>query len=276
MNCFQVIKSVLDEAYEEIPGTPSERDIKIVAALADLRSRYRHIISSGCIDYSDPVKRFAYLFRYTTMHANLVYDVFLRSQKLQNLIKSDDFSMAAIGGGPGSDFLGIIKCCEQNRLSPRIKLHIFDRDPAWGESWLDLDTKLKGTLRLSSSFQTFDITEPATWSHFRKHYKADLITLVYFMSEVFAKRSEADIYFQNLFANLKQGALVIFIDNNDSRIYGWFDRLATENNYSFIKKKEEKETMPWDEQLADLGDFVERFGTPRLKADRAYRLIQKM
>lgn len=275
MNCFQVIKSVLDEAYQEIPGSQTKRDAEIVAALKDLRLKYRSIVYSGCIEYGDPVKRFAYLYCYTTMHANLVYDICQRSPKLRTLLKLNTFNMAAVGGGPGSDFLGIIKCCEEESLTPRIRLQIFDRDPAWGESWLELDAKLKGTLSLTKSFQTLDVTDPSTWSQFKKHLKVDLVTLVYFMSEVYAKKKEADPYFQNLFANLKPGALVIFIDNNDSRIYGWLDDLAERNGYTFLRKEETNETMPGDEQLTDLGDYVKRFGKPRLKANRAYRLVQK-
>lgn len=275
MKCFQLIKSVLDEAYDEISGTDSKRDDRIVAALTDLRQKYKSVVYSGCLDYSDPVKRFAYIYCYTTMHANLVYDICQRSKTLRALLARDTVTMAAVGGGPGSDFLGIIKYCEAEGVTPNIRLHIFDRDPAWGESWLDLDANLKGTLSLSKSFQTFDVTDSTTWSQFKKHHKVDLVTLVYFMSEVYAKKKEAEPYFQDLFANLKQGAIVLFIDNNDSRIYGWLDDLAQSHGFNFLRKDETKEWMPSDEQTADLGDYVKRFGKPRLTAHLAFRLLQK-
>ena len=54
MNCFQIIKSVLDEAYVEIPGDEAEKDEVINDALEYLRGEYSHLSQGGNIDYSDP------------------------------------------------------------------------------------------------------------------------------------------------------------------------------------------------------------------------------
>ncbi|MEG4859278.1 hypothetical protein QUB75_17330 [Microcoleus sp. K1-B6] len=54
MNCFQIIKSVLDEAYVQIPGDESEKDEVINDALEYLREEYSHLSQECNIDYSDP------------------------------------------------------------------------------------------------------------------------------------------------------------------------------------------------------------------------------
>jgi hypothetical protein len=72
MNCFQIIKSVLDEAYNEIPGTEAVIDREINDALEYLRNEYSRLLTENAITYSDPITRFAYIYVYVTSHANLV------------------------------------------------------------------------------------------------------------------------------------------------------------------------------------------------------------
>ena len=54
MNCFQIIKSVLDEAYVQIPGDQAEKDEVINDALEDLRGEYSYLSQECNIDYSAP------------------------------------------------------------------------------------------------------------------------------------------------------------------------------------------------------------------------------
>lgn len=66
MNCFQIIKSVLDEAYSQIPGDENEKDEKIQGALEYLRGEYSRLLVECTIDYKDPIIRFAYIYAYVT------------------------------------------------------------------------------------------------------------------------------------------------------------------------------------------------------------------
>ena len=82
MNCFQLIKSVLDEAYNAIPGKKAAKDAAIEEALEGLSKAYKKLLKKGCLDYSDPARRFAYIYRYTTSHANIVYNKILGHKAL--------------------------------------------------------------------------------------------------------------------------------------------------------------------------------------------------
>src|SRR6266849_1262239 len=85
MNCFQLIKTVLDEAYAEIPGTDDEKDAAIQEQMKALSNEYANLCEKSCLDYSDPARRFAYLFTYTTSHANIVYRRIWASEPLRDI-----------------------------------------------------------------------------------------------------------------------------------------------------------------------------------------------
>ena len=54
MNCFQIIKSVLDEVYVQIPGDEAKKDEVINHALEYLRGEYSQLSQECNIDYSEP------------------------------------------------------------------------------------------------------------------------------------------------------------------------------------------------------------------------------
>lgn len=275
MNCFQLIKTVLDEAYAAIPGDEEAKDAKIRKAHTALSKEYQNLLNDGCLDYSSPSRRFAYIYKYTTSHANLVYTIIQRSKALQKLFDQEKVTLACVGGGPGSDFLGILKYCLNRGKNPELKCWILDRDPAWGESWSDVDDKLGPSFRISTMFQPFDVTASAAWKPNVKHFKSDLFTLIYFMSEVYAARADAELYFQTMMYNAKPGALILFIDNNSSQFFGWFDELAAHTGVTILDSGHEKLLLPFEEEKTDLSPYYEKFEDPKIRADVAYRIARK-
>ncbi len=275
MNCFQLIKSVLDEAYHAIPGKQAAKDAAIEEALEGLSKAYKVLLKKGCLDYSDPARRFAYLYRYTTSHANIVYNKICDHKSLRELFKQERLVVSCIGGGPGSDFLGILKYCLKNKKKVDLKCQIMDRDPAWSESWSDVDDKVKSTFRLSTSYQPIDVADPESWGKFSKHFQADLFTLIYFVSEVYAVADNANDYFATLLAQMKPGATLLYVDNNDSRFTEWFDGLVKKAKLEVLKSGAGVEKMPWDEDKSDLEPYFSKFSSTKLDADIAYRIIRK-
>ena len=275
MNCFQLIKTVLDEAYAAIPGTEAEKDAAIKAELAQLSMEYRILVVQGCLDYSNPCRRFAYIYRYTTSHANLVCSKIELYPTLQKMFDKEKLVVSCIGGGPGSDFLGIMKYCLNAKKTLDLKCLILDRDPAWSESWADVDDKVQATFRISTSYQPIDVTDPTSWRQFTKHFAADFFTLIYFISEVYAAREKAEEYFVELFCKMKPGAVLLYIDNNNASFTDWFDSLVAKANFTVVSANVGQECMPWDEDKADLEPYLTKFGSPKLKPDIAYRIVRK-
>jgi hypothetical protein len=111
MNCFQLVKTVLDEIYPQIPyENEADKDNEIKKRFTYLEEKYRYLLIKDMpVDYHDPITRFAYIYRYVTCHANIVYQVINGSPILAQMFDNERVNVTCIGGGPGSDFLGILK-----------------------------------------------------------------------------------------------------------------------------------------------------------------------
>ncbi|MEG4214478.1 hypothetical protein QUA27_05405 [Microcoleus sp. Pol14C6] len=277
MNCFQIIKSVLDEAYAEIPGNEAEKDKVIKDELEDLQKKYSKLSQECNINYSDPTTRFAYIYAYVTSHSNLVCSIIQQNTVLGNLFDNQKVKVACIGGGPGSDFLGILKYLMTNKKSPNIQFHLYDREKSWAESWSDVNDKVEDLeFRISTSWLPLDVTKRDDWKSNIKYFQSDLFTMIYFMSEVFSLRDSAEEYFAHLFDRAKIGSLFLFIDNNSSHFYEWFDQLAANHKIDILRSNETNMKVPFDEEKSDLGKYFAKFSSPKLTANVAYRIGQKI
>jgi hypothetical protein len=278
MNVFQLVKSVLDEVYGRISGQATEKDNRIKAEIESLKAAYERLGERGVPnDYSKAVTRFAYIYKYVTSHANVVYQLLRNSPQLAALFDEEQINISCIGGGPGSDFLGILKyIINDTNKTPQLRVNLFDKEPAWSECWNDVDEKLRSQLRISTSFVPFDITDQKTWGNYQKFLSSDLFTMIYFMSEINSLREEAEPFFINLFANAKSGSLILYVDNNSEKFYGWFDSLVATHNWEVLKSGEERFGMTdLSEQKKDMGEYFTTFKDPKIRANIAYRLCQK-
>ncbi|ELS32416.1 MULTISPECIES: hypothetical protein [Pseudanabaena] len=276
MNCFQIIKFVLDEAYNQIEGNESEKDESISEALVYLRDQYSKLLTGVTIDYSHPITRFAYIYAYVTSHANLVNTIIDKSSDLSVLFDKEKVTVTCLGGGPGSDFLGILKYLMLNSKNPRVSFKICDKEKAWLDSWEGVDNMVDPKFRISTSYNSIDVTEPEDWQSLKNYFQSsDLFTMIYFMSEVQALRDKADEFFANLFEKAKSGALFLFVDNNIPEFYDWFDELADEFGVEILKSRRENILAPIHEEKKDLGEYYKKFGSPKIRANVAYRIARK-
>ncbi len=275
MNCFQIVKSVLDDTYVEIPGSASERDAAIRTRIEELRKQYRHLWNGASINYRDPVTRFAYVYVYVTSHANLVCQVIKRSKCLRECFQRQGLiHVSCIGGGPGSDLLGILKYIEQYNIHvpDKIKCYLVDKEQAWSESWSDVDEKVNTDIPLSTYFMPIDVSDDDSWAIQKKYLRADLFTMIYFLSELYSCREKVGPYFEHLFREARAESLYLFLDNRDSAFYSWFDDLCRRNGVQIVDSQEYKMQMPCDEEKTDLGEYFDKFSSPKLEASVAFRV----
>ena len=160
MNLMQLIKLVLDDAYAGIKAkNDEEKDVLIKAELGALTACYASLTDTKIkpIDYSDPLKRFAYIYKYTVAHADYIKQVISSEKVLRDLLQQKSVEVACLGGGPGSDLLGILKyMINADIKANQLTCYIFDKERAWGDSWSDVAIQLKPPFQLKSSF-------PAKW-----------------------------------------------------------------------------------------------------------------
>jgi len=275
-SCFQLIKTVLDEVYEQIPGSDQQKDDEIRDRLNYLSGKYGNLLQDSFpVNYTDPATRFAYIYRYVTAHANFVYQIIEDSSDLGALFDQEKVTVSCIGGGPGSDLLGIVKHMLDSGKQADLKCYLFDREKAWSDSWSDLDEKLAVNFRVSTNFNPFDVTKPETWKIFNKYLTSDLFTLIYFMSEICMLQSEASSYFVNLLQKARPGALFLYIDNRG--MADWFDSLAQDCALEMLMQRSCDLSLrhQWEEQKTDLGEYHSKFESPKLTSSVDIRICRK-
>ena len=92
-------------------------------------------------DWSNGDYRRTYVYRFFAMHCHLVYrslQLSLADFKFQESWKyKSSFHVCCIGGGPGSDVVGLTKFLRDNKLVPvhRLKCAIIDLYCEWGVNW---------------------------------------------------------------------------------------------------------------------------------------------
>ena len=278
MNCFKLVKSVLDEQYDAIPGKESEKDDAIRKKLDYLSSKYAKLGSGGKheIDYADTVTRFAYIYRYVTSHADYVCTL-IDDTGLAKLFDEKKVNISCIGGGPGSDLVGVLKCVEKSGKTPALRFTLLDKEATWAESWYDVSEKLSTmtSLQTDVSFLPFDVSDEAIWKSHRKYLNSKLFTLLYFVSETYCLRDKAAKYYEDLFENAASGAYFLYVDNDASCFSDWFDGLWKASKIKLVEGKSCTIWTEFGEEKKDLGGYYKKFSDPKLKAQIAYRVLQK-
>jgi hypothetical protein len=279
MNLMQLVRAVLDDAYGAIEANDdSKKDELIKARITTLSLAYAKLTSAQArpIVYSDPVTRFAYIFKYTVAHADYIMQLISADGDLKRLLARQTAEIACLGGGPGSDFLGILKYMMQARARGScLTCYIFDKERAWGDSWSDVARILKAPFSIYPVFQQLDVTDSTTWKRYQKFLRADLFTLSYFLSEVWKIRKQAEPFFDHCMSQMKKGSMILFVDNNSSQFVDWFDSLAERNRLTPVKQDCCRLAFSNDEEKKDLGPYFEKFGWPKRKSDLAYRIMKK-
>jgi hypothetical protein len=272
----QLIKVVLDEAYQEIPGKTAAKDLAIKSELDRLSASYGDLKNSTrvAIDYSSPVARFAYIYKYTVAHADYIKQVIEAQKELKDLFVRPDVSVACLGGGPGSDLLGILKYMIKAKSNSALTCYLFDRERAWGDSWSEVAKTLKATFPLFPVFQQMDVTDKATWDGYKKFLHADLFTMSYFLSEVWSFQAQASAFFDHVFKQAKTDAIFLFIDNNDRKgeFPGWFETMAKTHGIAIVGSKSCEMAFSVDEEKRDLDPYYTKFDWPKRKSDVVVRI----
>lgn len=276
MKVFELIKTVLDDTWTEIPEPKVER---VLRRIKDMSARYGDLTQHDPPDYADAITRFAYIYKYTSCHANLVAQKLASIPQVQHLAQGDTGSwlnVACIGGGPGSDFLGVIKYLMGKYYKGSLKCYLLDRESAWGDSWADVDQRTDTLdFRISTHFQVLDVTKRDTWESQSRYLKAQLFTFIYFISELYKKPNELEAYLAHVFDRASSGAMFLFVDNDKPMFYELFDGVAQARLIQ-VASKSERYVIDLDEQKTDLGDHFTRIGhQPKLQTYIAWRMYKK-
>jgi SAM-dependent methyltransferase len=277
LSVIQLLKPVLDDAYARIAGTVAKKDAAIQAAIEYFVKSYEDLREGDDIEYSPPANRFAYLFRYVTANASVVVEILKRSPELEELFDRDEVDVASIGGGPGSEVVALLKYAAERHKTTALNFHLYDCDNSWADTWSRLHKQVKLPVEMFPMFKHLDGCDKATWRDQAALHDADLITMVFFVSEVYKHADLSESFFRQLFKNVKKGALVLYVDNSKGGFTEWFDGLADECGLMQLhgEDRESFRLSPWLEEKSDFGEFVNKFGSPKIRSDVAWRVLGK-
>jgi len=283
LKVFEIIKRVLDSEFLNIEAEDNAGRIDLVnQEILNLDAAYRELTdeSANPPNYRSPAARFAYIYKYTTCHADIVCKALGQNNivSLRRLFEGDDWlKVACIGGGPGSDFIGVLKYLALSNIRKNLRCFLLDSEPAWGDTWSEVDEQAEGLeIRISTHYQELNVCEPDTWDKQTKYYGADLYTLIYFLSEVYRRRNEAENFFRNLVMNVKPGAVFLVVDNNSPDFVNYISSLANEIGLKSLGRQEKTFVLGPDEQKSALGDYLDQLNhNPKCRTKIYFEYFEK-
>lgn len=173
-------------------------------------------------EYIGSVRKFCYLYKYSVAHGYFLYRLLKRinGKVKPQLFDRPTTKVACIGGGPGSEIIGI--CRFLNEIGgpvskKRVEITVFDREDSWEKSCeLITDCVSKG-LNVTFKFVTFDATEPSTYQDI-DFSKFSHVISCFFMSELRKSNypNKTKLFWKYLFKSLGRKRVFIAIDYRDS------------------------------------------------------------
>lgn len=286
MTIFQLVKIVLDTLYAEaVEAFGDKADARIKEQMDYLSASYGKLTSTDRkpVDYKNPATRFAYVYKYVASHGDYVAQVLymLRHELGEPIFGQESIRVTCIGGGPGSDLIGLLKYLDDNPKEQVKKLtcYLLDREKAWADTWTEINASLGTGIQLNANFQPLDVTKPEDWEYQKKFLQADLFTMSYFVSEVMALDTDGVVthFWQTIFKSAKSGALFLYDDNGHDSFNNYFDEQWKNAGLELIVGATNEQTWPGSKEQKDaLGDYLNRFGQmPKLKTLLSYRVLKK-
>ena len=277
MKCFDVVQTVLDATYEEVPGTGKERDASVKKAIETTRARYTggQLMTKGGPDFSDPATRFGYVFVYTPAHAYWLFEAIGKAKGIRSLFEKGKARVICLGGGPGSDVVGLLKFLDDEEIECKLFVDIVDGCLEWQATWRDLAYELD-TNSLHTTYVTHDVGEKATWNAPSNIAKADIITISFFISEVFHLKSTKK-YLATMLGAAKPGAFLFVNDNRTQEVYDLIDEVAKDCGFkTLLADAGDRRIRDWTEKADALAKYQKKFGAnTRLTANMFRRIYRK-
>lgn len=276
MKCFQVVRTVLDATYGEVPGDKNSRDKSIKAAIGAMSSQYTdNLMEDGGPDFNDPVTRFGYVLRYVPAHSHWLYDLAESSPEVLKVLENKKVRVTCIGGGPGSDIVGLLKLLDELELKCSLFCELIDGCEGWKATWSDLAFQLDLENALHTDYVIHNVGDKDTWSSASNINKADLITLSFFVSEIF-HLEESEEYLTMMLKKAKPAAIVLMNDNRTSDVYNLMDKIAKKTGFKTLTTDEgPKKIYDWGEDMSLIQKYCDKFGSSKLTGKLSWRIYQK-
>lgn len=277
INYYQVLQGVLSQTRDVICRTYgiSKEDAFIKSETFIKKNSEQWKLPNPDIKYEDPFCRIAYLYMNVAIHANLM-EVGLDSfNELNKIIRElitggDEVRFCALGGGPGSELLGLVKFIQNKnyKRTAYLDFTLVDRVREWDESWHSLKTGIDDQLKIeygsdrskwaaiiSRSFLPLDVTKPEDFQDFATRFNGvNIFVCCYLASEIKEAIDKFELTLDLLISRAPLGAYILFIDRNEKKVRDTIQHLVDVNpRLTMISSFQERGRLEKD--LQNLGEW---------------------
>lgn len=285
---IELVRRVLEEAVKSHAENTKDSVNAVLARIRqhidDTASEHRKIEPD--IDYDDPLCRLGYLYRHAPAGATLFELVIRNSREVREKINAADkgvLRVCAVGGGPGTELLGIAKylLCARTIVPRKIEFTVLDKVPYWAETWQQIAQAVEDELRssisgvrvepptIAQSFLPLDVLKPAEYRNYAFQFrKADVVVFNYRFSENKTRLKTAAKAVEHLANTAPCGCVFVVIDRLEHNLKFTNDVvwLFTDAFISDIEVNEYDGTLDHDEQTSNMGEMLTAaLGHPRVK-----------
>lgn len=266
---FETVRLVLETLDEQGRADFFDWDERLQASLVSLEAEYRKLTQGdrSPIDYSELSSQAAYLYRYVYGHAEFFYD-FLKVAREKcgaPLFEDTVLTITGIGGGPGSELLGLIKYLDEGNGEPDVSQIIYtimDKEANWQHVAELIVQNIKSKIEVDLIFIEVDISGESLPPEASLH-EEDAVIMSFFISEICKLPDQARIKnnIATLMKSLPSGKRVFY---NDSSAYSFYSYVNNNvRSFNVIKEILDVEgKFSADSPNADgiFNDYQEDFG----------------
>lgn len=302
LSFFRTVKSTLDQALEAYcDKTGIEHSVALVEARHYLRQNSQAYFDRRVrLEYEKPLCRLAYLYTYVPAHANIVDYSFRQFKALQVLIEDcltteETLKICSLGGGPGSELLGLLKYVERTSARGTVNIHftLLDKYKEWDETWHALEQDICAQFRtiygrrradwpasVNHAFLPVDLTSKTDFANMPTRFRGvSLFVINFAMSELLDQVSVQELVdsLRTLVQQCDDSAYFLFIDRLQDEIETNVAVIIHQLGLVLVEVRKQQEIMDGDEQASDLGDWftvrMDRY--PKIKLNAFHVLAQK-
>jgi|LSQX01.2.fsa_nt_gb hypothetical protein len=287
---IDLIRRVLEEAVETYASTHGMAVSEVLTAIREhINSTAKeHQKDEPDIKYEDALCRLGYLYRHATANATLFELVLTESGEMRSLLRQcagQRLNICAVGGGPGTELLGLAKYLLRHpeRFPKKVVFTLLDSVPQWAETWQQLADAVEAELQrvteededittyptIAPAFLPLDVLDANSYKSYAYQFSgAQVIAFNYLFSENKARLADAKDAVAQLSAMAPKGCIFVVIDRleNNRCFQAEVVRIFRDVFGREIPVHTFNGTLDGDEQTRDMGElFNTMLGNPRVK-----------
>ena len=186
----------------------------------DMQSKY--FSKTDNPDYSSPLHKFCYLFKYTIANGYYVFRTLklAREKARKDLFPPQGMRIACIGGGPGSEIVGVaryLREIEPHHRSVPLEFVVFDRERTWETVGKKVVECLSDCPNISVVFIEMDATDPSSYTRV-DFSRFGIVVSSFFLSETRKQRiaTVTRKFWRYMLGSLSRGTWLVAVDFADA------------------------------------------------------------